>query len=109
MHGSQRVLDLNTTSGFEQLLRDLAPQVLSALVRRYGNFDSCEDAVQEALLAAAVEWKSQGVPANPRGWLITVAFAATDRTMAEGLGPNASRGDRRGSGAVGLGACTRCR
>ena len=73
MHGSQRVLDLNTTSGFEHLLRDLAPQVLSVLVRRYGNFDTCEDAVQEALLAAAVEWKSQGVPANPKGWLITVA------------------------------------
>ena len=73
MHGSQRVLDLNTSNGFEQLLRELAPQVLSALVRRYGNFDTCEDAVQEALLAAAVEWESKGVPDNPRGWLITVA------------------------------------
>ena len=73
MHGSQRVLDLNTSNGFEQLLRELAPQVLSALVRRYGNFDTSEDAVQEALLAAAVEWESKGVPDNPRGWLITVA------------------------------------
>ena len=73
MHGSQRVLDLNNSNGLDQLLRELAPQVLSALVRRYGNFDTCEDAVQEALLAAAVEWESKGVPDNPRGWLITVA------------------------------------
>jgi RNA polymerase sigma factor (sigma-70 family) len=57
----------------ERLLRELAPQVLGALVRRYGHFDRCEDAVQEALLAAAVQWPGQGVPANPRGWLVTVA------------------------------------
>jgi RNA polymerase sigma factor (sigma-70 family) len=55
------------------LLRELAPQVLSALVRRYGQFDACEDATQEALIAAATQWPSQGQPANPRGWLITVA------------------------------------
>jgi RNA polymerase sigma factor (sigma-70 family) len=59
--------------GTERLLRELAPQVLGALVRRYGHFDRCEDAVQEALLAAAVQWPGQGVPANPRGWLVTVA------------------------------------
>ncbi|MFG2821784.1 RNA polymerase sigma factor [Kitasatospora sp. NPDC048365] len=59
--------------GVEDLLRELAPQVLGALVRRYGQFDSCEDAVQEALLAAAVQWPAEGVPANPRGWLVTVA------------------------------------
>jgi RNA polymerase sigma factor (sigma-70 family) len=59
--------------GTEGLLRELAPQVLGALVRRYGHFDMCEDAVQEALLAAAVQWPGQGVPASPRGWLITVA------------------------------------
>ena len=57
----------------EDLLRRLAPQVLGALVRRYGHFDTCEDAVQEALLAAAVQWPDDGVPRNPRGWLITVA------------------------------------
>ena len=57
----------------EELLRELAPQVLSALVRRYGDFDACEDAVQEALLAASVQWPGDGVPDNPRGWLITVA------------------------------------
>ncbi|GAA1199743.1 RNA polymerase sigma factor [Pseudonocardia alaniniphila] len=57
----------------EGLLRRLAPQVLGALVRRYGHFDTAEDATQEALLAAAVQWPEEGVPQNPRGWLITVA------------------------------------
>ncbi|MDR2986035.1 MAG: hypothetical protein LBV34_14460, partial [Nocardiopsaceae bacterium] len=56
-----------------ELLRDLAPQVLGSLVRRYGQFDLCEDATQEALLAAATQWPAEGQPANPRGWLITVA------------------------------------
>ena len=62
-----------TTAEIEGLLRDLAPQVLGTLVRRHGGFDTCEDAVQEALLAAAVQWPRDGVPANPRGWLVTVA------------------------------------
>jgi RNA polymerase sigma factor (sigma-70 family) len=57
----------------EDVVREVAPQVLGALVRRYGNFDACEDAVQEALLAAAVQWPADGMPDNPRGWLITVA------------------------------------
>jgi RNA polymerase sigma factor (sigma-70 family) len=57
----------------EELLREQAPQVLGALVRRYGDFDACEDAVQEALLAASLQWPGDGVPDNPRGWLITVA------------------------------------
>jgi RNA polymerase sigma factor (sigma-70 family) len=55
------------------LLRELAPQVLGALLRRFGHFDLCEDATQEALLAAAVQWPRDGTPDNPRGWLITVA------------------------------------
>jgi RNA polymerase sigma factor (sigma-70 family) len=59
--------------GVEGLLRDLAPRVLAGLVRRYGGFDSCEDAVQEALVAAATQWPAQGVPASPEGWLFTVA------------------------------------
>src|SRR5207249_4183196 len=59
--------------GAEDLLRELAPQVLGALVRRYGHFDTAEDAVQEALLAAAQQWPSEGLPESPRGWLITVA------------------------------------
>jgi RNA polymerase sigma factor (sigma-70 family) len=60
-------------TGAEDLLRQLAPQVLGALVRRYGNFDTAEDATQEALLAAATQWPAAGLPDNPRGWLITVA------------------------------------
>jgi predicted RNA polymerase sigma factor len=57
------------------LLRELAPQVLAALVRRHGysQFHLCEDATQEALLAAAVQWPADGQPGNPRGWLVTVA------------------------------------
>ena len=54
------------------LLRELAPQVLGALLRRFGHFDLCEDATQEALLAAALQWPRDGIPENPRGWLITV-------------------------------------
>jgi RNA polymerase sigma factor (sigma-70 family) len=57
----------------EDLLRELAPQVLAVLVRRYGDFADAEDAVQEALLAAATQWPDQGRPGNPRGWLVTVA------------------------------------
>jgi RNA polymerase sigma factor (sigma-70 family) len=63
------------TTGFsgEQLLRELAPQILGAIVRRFGDFAAAEDAVQEALLAAAQQWPDAGVPDNPRGWLIHVA------------------------------------
>ena len=57
----------------EDLLRELAPQVLGMLVRRHGQFDACEDAVQEALLAASQQWVEKGVPDNPRSWLMTVA------------------------------------
>ncbi|HSJ60983.1 MAG TPA: DUF6596 domain-containing protein, partial [Jiangellaceae bacterium] len=55
------------------LLRPLAPQVLGALVRRYGHFDLAEDAVQEAMIAASVQWPADGIPDNPKAWLITVA------------------------------------
>jgi RNA polymerase sigma factor (sigma-70 family) len=64
---------VNVTTEIEDLLRSLAPQVLGVLVRRNGGFDTCEDAVQEALLAAAQQWPEDGVPSNPTGWLITVA------------------------------------
>jgi RNA polymerase sigma factor (sigma-70 family) len=57
----------------EDLLRTLAPRVLGAVVRRYGHFDTAEDATQEALLAAATRWPADGVPDDPRAWLITVA------------------------------------
>lgn len=56
----------------DDLVRELAPQVLGALVRRYGGLATCEDAAQEALLAAAVQWPAEGVPRDPLGWLITV-------------------------------------
>ena len=66
------------------LLRALAPQVLGILVRRYGRFDACEDAVQEALLAAAVQWPAEGMPESPRGWLVTVASRRlTDELRSE--------------------------
>ncbi|MER8008828.1 sigma-70 family RNA polymerase sigma factor [Streptomyces sp. NPDC094149] len=64
---------MRAATAVEDLLRTHAPQVLGALVRRYGHFDAAEDAVQEALLAAAGQWPSAGVPDNPRGWLIKVA------------------------------------
>ena len=57
----------------EQLLRELAPQVLGAVTRRYRDFAAAEDAVQEALVAASQQWPTGGVPENPRGWLIQVA------------------------------------
>ena len=60
-------------AGIEDLLRELAPQVLGTLVRRHGQFDASEDAVQEALLAAAQQWPEAGVPDDPRAWLLTVA------------------------------------
>ncbi|ANS67874.1 RNA polymerase ECF-subfamily sigma factor [Streptomyces lincolnensis] len=72
------------TDAIEDLLRHHAPQVLGALVRRYGHFDAAEDAVQEALLAAARQWPSEGLPENPRGWLIRVASRRlTDTLRAE--------------------------
>jgi predicted RNA polymerase sigma factor len=58
---------------FEYLLRELAPQVLGAVIRRFHDFAAAEDAVQEAMLAAAMQWPCEGVPENPRGWLIQVA------------------------------------
>ncbi|MFE2555244.1 RNA polymerase sigma factor [Streptomyces sp. NPDC059352] len=57
----------------EDLLREYAPQVLVALVRRHGDFATCEDALQEALIAAARQWPEAGVPDHTRGWLLTVA------------------------------------
>ena len=57
----------------EALLRELSPQVLGILVRRHGQFDACEDAVQDALLAATQQWPVDGLPESPRSWLVTVA------------------------------------
>lgn len=72
---------------FESLVRELAPQVLGAVVRRFHDFAAAEDAVQEALLAAATQWPREGTPENPRGWLIQVA----SRRMLDQLRSEAAR------------------
>src|SRR6476660_5614249 len=73
MAAAQRTDVTVQAESVEGLLRRLAPEVLAVLLRRYSQFDACEDAVQEALLAAALQWPSEGVPDHPRAWLITVA------------------------------------
>jgi RNA polymerase sigma factor (sigma-70 family) len=78
---------VNAGRRIEDLLRDLAPQVLGALVRRHGQFDACEDALQEALLAAALGWPAQGVPDRPRSWLLTVA----GRSLVDGWRAESAR------------------
>lgn len=78
------------TGRIEDLLREIAPQVLGALVRRYGHFDTAEDAVQEALLVAATSWPADGVPVDPRPWLIRVA----SRKMIDQLRQDQARRER---------------
>ncbi|MDQ6796347.1 MAG: RNA polymerase sigma factor [Chloroflexota bacterium] len=87
-----------SSAAVEGLLRDAAPRVLATLVRRHGRFDACEDAVQEALLAAAVQWPERGIPDNPNGWLVTVA----SRRLIDQLSSDDSR--RRREVAVTLSA-----
>ena len=71
-------------TAIDSLLRELAPQVLGPIARRYGDFSAAEDAVQEALLAAAMQWPKEGIPDNPRGWLIQVAARRmTDHIRSE--------------------------
>src|SRR6202011_3759425 len=68
----------------EHLLRELAPQVLGAVARRFRDFSSAEDAVQEAMIAAFTQWPQEGIPDNPRGWLIQVASRRmTDQMRCE--------------------------
>lgn len=68
----------------EHLLRELAPQVLGAVIRRFHDFYSAEDAVQEAMIAAFMQWPQDGIPENPRGWLIQVAARRlTDQLRSE--------------------------
>ncbi|MCI0687976.1 MAG: sigma-70 family RNA polymerase sigma factor, partial [Sporichthyaceae bacterium] len=75
---------MNTDPRIEDLLRELAPQVLGILVRRHGQFDACEDAVQEALLAAVRQWPAAGIPDRPRSWLLTAASRSlVDQWRAE--------------------------
>jgi len=77
-------------------VRRLVPEVLGALVRRYGHFDACEDAVQEALVAAAAQWPVQGWPEHPREWLVTVA----SRRLADQLRSDAARRRREVADAI---------
>ena len=68
----------------EHLLRELTPQVLGIVVRRFRDFAAAEDAVQEASLAAAMQWPRDGLPENPRAWLTQVAFRRmTDHIRSE--------------------------
>ncbi len=68
----------------EHLLRELAPQVLGSIVRRFRDFPAAEDAVQEAMIAAFTQWPQEGIPENPRGWLIQVASRRlTDQVRSE--------------------------
>ena len=68
----------------QNLLRDLAPHVLGVIVRRYRDFAACEDAVQEAFIAAAAQWPREGMPENPRAWLTHVASRRiTDQVRAD--------------------------
>ncbi|MCU1376192.1 MAG: putative polymerase, sigma-24 subunit, subfamily [Actinomycetia bacterium] len=87
---------MTTDVGVEDLLRQLAPQVLGALVRRHGHFDACEDAVQEALLAASQQWPEEGVPDNPRAWLVTVA----NRRLVDQIRSDQARRRREDTGAL---------
>jgi RNA polymerase sigma factor (sigma-70 family) len=87
---------VRTDARLEDLLRQLAPQVLGALVRRYGHFDASEDAVQEALQAAASTWPAEGLPDQPRAWLTTVASRRlTDALRADSA--RRRREDREGT------------
>ena len=76
--------------GLEHVWRGCAPDVLAALVRRSGDFETAEDAVQEALLAASQQWPSRGVPDNPTAWLTTVAR----RRLVDHWRSERSRSDR---------------
>jgi RNA polymerase sigma factor (sigma-70 family) len=83
-------------TSLEGLLRDTAPRVLGVLLRRFGDFSAAEDAVQEALLAAASQWPAQGTPENPLGWLIHVA----SRRMTDRLRSESSRREREHAAAA---------
>ena len=87
----------SASDDLEGLLRELAPQVLAALARRNSRFDAVEDAVQEALVSAAQQWPTDGMPTNPRGWLITVA----QRRLTDQLRSDVAR-QRRESAAAAL-------
>src|SRR5262245_58152911 len=77
-------MSAETPLKIEHLLREMAPQVLGVVARRHRDFDAAEDAVQEALIAAATQWPAEGIPRNPRGWLYHVAIRRfVDRVRSE--------------------------
>jgi RNA polymerase sigma factor (sigma-70 family) len=80
----------------ERLLRELRPQALATVVRRFHDFAAAEDAVQEASLAAAIQWPREGVPDNPRAWLTQVAF----RRMADHIRSESARRRRESEVAL---------
>jgi RNA polymerase sigma factor (sigma-70 family) len=92
LHSKGQALDIS----IEQRLRDLIPQVLGSVVRKYRDFAAAEDAVQEAALAAALQWPREGLPANPRTWLTQVAF----RRMADYIRSEAARRRRENEVAI---------
>jgi RNA polymerase sigma factor (sigma-70 family) len=86
----------STRIPIEHLLRELAPQVLGAVTRRFRDFSAAEDAVQESLVAAALQWPREGFPENPRGWLIQVA----SRRMTDHVRSEAARRRREEAAAI---------
>jgi RNA polymerase sigma factor (sigma-70 family) len=80
----------------DELLRELNPQVIASVVRRFGDFSAAEDAVQEASLAAALQWPKEGIPDNPRGWLIQVAV----RRMVDHIRSETARRRRENEAAL---------
>jgi len=82
----------------EALLRDLAPQLLGVVIRRYRDFAAAEDAVQEALIAAAVQWPREGLPDHPKAWLIQVA----SRRMTDHIRRESARRLRESAVAIDL-------
>jgi RNA polymerase sigma factor (sigma-70 family) len=82
----------------EQLLRELTPQVLGAVIRRFHDFAAAEDAVQEAMLAAAMQWPREGIPENPKAWLVQVAA----RRMTDFIRSDAARRRRESEAALPL-------
>src|SRR5438067_11676278 len=85
-----KMTDPQYDAPIERLLRELAPQALGAVARRFRDFSSAEDAVQEAMIAAFTQWPQEGVPENPRGWLIQVA----SRRMTDQLRSEIARRER---------------
>jgi RNA polymerase sigma factor (sigma-70 family) len=85
----------------EELLRELTPQVLGVLMRRYGGLDACEDSVQEALIAAATQWPQDGIPDSPHAWLVTVAT----RRLTDWVRSDSARRRREDADALATPAC----